>query len=139
MILFIDDDDHVENDVEELRFCGYEVHWAGTLDEAVGFLNERGDAVDGVICDVMMLHGKHFNAADTRDGMRAGVKFFEWSRKNWPDLPFVIFTNINTEALRQHFEREAKCLYIWKRGQYGEAFTEQIKRFIPIQSESHQQ
>lgn len=136
MILFVDDDPHhVENDVLNLRACGYKVHHASTIDEALNFLAAHSKEIDGVICDVMMPHGEAFTAAETRSGLRAGLKLFEWARKQWPDLPFVIFTNVKQEVLRSHFEKEPHCIYIQKQVYWGSKFTEQIKNFIPPPAE----
>src|SRR5581483_4642005 len=107
MILFVEDEgSRVENDIEELRFCGYEVQLVTNVDQAIQFLEGRRSEIDGVICDVMMPHDQHFSAEETRDGLRTGVKLFEWARARWPELPFVIFTNVRSEALRPRFENE---------------------------------
>ena len=133
MILFVEDEgSRVENDIEELRFCGYEVHLVTSVDQAIKFLEGRRSEIDGVICDVMMPHDRHFSAKETRDGLRTGVKLFEWVRARWPELPFVIFTNVLSEGLRSRFEDEPSCLYIEKRDFLGNDFIEQVQSLIPL-------
>lgn len=137
MILFVDDDlYHLENDVLNLRACGYKVHGLSTVDEALKFLAAHWNEIDGVICDVMMPHGESFTAADTRAGLRSGLRLFEWARKQWPDLPFVIFTNVKNEGLRSNFEKESRCMYMQKQDYWqGVKFIEQIRKFIPLPGE----
>jgi CheY-like chemotaxis protein len=138
MILFVDDEAfRMENDIEELRFRGYEVHLARTADEAVEFLQSNWRGVSGVICDVMMPHGSRFTEEETRGGLRTGVSFFQWTRARWPNIPFVIFTNVSNEALRQQLEREPKCIYIEKRDFLGDAFTDQVQKLIPLRNEDN--
>jgi CheY-like chemotaxis protein len=136
MILFVDDDlYHLENDISNLRACGYKVHHASTVDEAVDFIATHRNEIDGVICDIMMPHGEAFTAAETRAGLRAGLKLFEWARKQWPDLLFVIFTNVQYENLRGYFEKEPRCIYMQKQDYWGTKFPEQIKKIIPLPAE----
>lgn len=137
MILFVDDDPHhVENAVFNLRACGYQVHEVSTVDNALQFLAAHGNEIDGIICDVMMPHGDAFGSAETRAGLRTGLKLFEQAREQWPDLPFVIFTNVKEEVLRSYFEKESRCLYMQKQDYWeGKKFTERIKNFIPLSPE----
>ena len=136
MILFVDDDPyHVENDVFNLRACGYKVHEVSTVDEALAFLAAHRNDIDAVICDVMMPHGEAFGPAETRGGLRTGLRLFEKARDQSPELLFVVFTNVHSEGLRAYFERDPHCLYMQKQDNWGRKFTEQIKTFIPLPAE----
>jgi CheY-like chemotaxis protein len=134
VILFVDDEiDRLENDVEELKLCGYEVQTTARVDEAMKFLEAQHDEIDGVICDIMMPHWQAFPVEGTREGLRTGLKLFEWARGKWPGLPFVIFTNVSSDvALWEQFQRAPACIYIEKQDTYGLQFVDRVKALIPL-------
>jgi CheY-like chemotaxis protein len=134
VILFVDDEiGQFENDVENLIRAGFEVHAVASVDEAMKFLNERHRDVEGIICDIMMPHGAFFNGADTREGLRTGVKLFEWVRARWPETPFVVFTNIlRDKALWERFRREPNCIYVEKKDAVGHDFVNRVAEVIPL-------
>jgi CheY-like chemotaxis protein len=137
LILFIDDEGfRVENDIEELQFAGWQVHLATKINDAVKFLKAHRHEVECVICDVMMPHGTCFSADETRKGLRTGIKFFEWARQRWPDLPFVIFTNVSgDDGLRQKLEREPACIYVEKQSSLGQEFLKHVRKLITAKVE----
>jgi CheY-like chemotaxis protein len=134
VILFVDDEiGQFENDVENLTRAGFEVHPAASVDEAMTFLNERHRDVEGIICDIMMPHGAFFNGADTREGLRTGVKLFEWVRARWPEIPFIAFTNISWDKpLWDHLRKQPRCLYVEKENTVGNAFVQRVTDLIPV-------
>ena len=141
MILFVDDESHrVENDIDELCSRGYEVRLEETLAGALRFLENNRQNVDAIISDVMMPHGTSFTAEQTRDGLNTGVNFFDWVRERWPELPFIVFTNVSNAALRQRFEQEPRCFYLEKRDVRAEELADKVHRLIsPCEPSSDQQ
>jgi CheY-like chemotaxis protein len=134
VILFVDDEIYgLDNDVDNLTRAGFEVKIAATVDEAMAFLEDRRGDVEGIICDIMMPHGAVFTGADTREGLRTGVKLFEWVRARWPETPFVVFTNIlRDKALWERFRREPKCIYVEKKDAVGHDFVNRVAEVIPL-------
>ncbi len=135
MILMIDDEgDRIDNDIEWLRSSGYQVHLEQDVDQALKFLESHSPVIDGVICDIMIPHGRTFSGQQTRDGLRTGVSLFELVRAKWPDLPFIFFTNSINQPLRRRFQEERACAYLLKREHIGEQFIEEVRRLIPLKS-----
>jgi len=140
-ILFIDDDaGRVENDVYELRSCGFEVHLEQSVENAFRFFDDNCNELVAVISDIMMPHGETVTSEESVDGLRTGLVVFRRVRSRCPDLPFIFFTNVTTvdDALRKHIEsNERSCLYLEKRHYLSNEFAGRVKEFLTDERQHH--
>jgi CheY-like chemotaxis protein len=141
MILFVDDEERrVENDIEELRICGYEVHLETTIDGAFEYWEREEHAITAVISDIMMPHGSRLTDKETRDGLRSGVALYYAVRLKRQDTPFVFFTNVSFLValsapdgdLRRRLEEggDPQCHYLEKRDFLPFQFAAEVDRFL---------
>jgi CheY-like chemotaxis protein len=101
MILFVDDDKRrMESYVQELKFSDYQVEFQFDIDNAFCFYEDNQNDLQMVILDIMMPVGKNFrDRPAAENGLRTGICFYEKIRKEQPNLPVIIFTNVSRAEL----------------------------------------
>ena len=114
MIVLVDDEARqVDSYVEELRLSGYEVVLQDDVDDALRFVEEKQKEVTLLILDIIMPPGQ-LGDADTRKGLRSGLKFFDVVRRFAPTLPVLILTNVSDPHAAGRFRGEALCWFLMK-------------------------
>ena len=95
IILLIDDESRPMRFYRKaLENSGFTVEQRYNPDDALSFLRTAGVNVSIIILDIMMSPGKTFERADTREGLNTGRFLFEVVRKEWPDTPVIVLTNV---------------------------------------------
>jgi CheY-like chemotaxis protein len=131
MILMVDDERRqMDSHYLELRYSGYDVEYFTGVDDALRALEARGDQVDLLILDIMMPPGAAFKDADTKQGLRTGVRFFERVRADRPNLPVIIFTNVSPNRLEERFKRERACRLLQKEDYLPFELAEEVEKMI---------
>jgi CheY-like chemotaxis protein len=130
MILFIDDEKrYVDNICSELAFLGKQVTFCDGVDAAFALLEGSGE-VEGIVCDVMMPHGKLFTAPQTDENRKTGLRFVEFIRSSGINLPVVLLTNDNRQHVRDE-SRSLNCKVILKKDYPSFEIAEQIVESLP--------
>ena len=114
MILFVDDEKWtMDSYLLEFRLSFPDVAFESKVDAALKLIAQAGSDIEALILDVSMPGGNAFS--DKPDvGLTTGVHFYRRVRETLPELPIVIFTNVNNEEIKQKFEADDKCRFLNK-------------------------
>lgn len=135
MILIVDDEKrYIDNYMVELVICGYgdEVMLKTNVDAALHYLKENLAGIQLLILDIMMPPGESFRNSNAQLGLRTGVDFYERIRKDAPDLPVIIFTNVGDPSLEERFASERRCWFMRKTDYLPHEFAEEVQKIVPL-------
>ena len=101
-IIILIDDDHGPMDyfVEALRMRGFRVRHIDRVDEVFeNLITDRAPvAPDIFVIDLMMPHGKHFTAEQTKYGLDTGFFVIKKCRETFPNVPILCLSNVSRQA-----------------------------------------
>ena len=130
MILFTDDEKReMDSYLMELEMSFPDVIFKDTVDEALKVIGENRDKLKLLILDIMMPPGNEFKDSPDK-GLRTGVHFYESVRRILPDLPVVIFTNVNDAGVRERFEGDFRCWFLKKEDYLPYELAEEIREIL---------
>jgi DNA-binding NarL/FixJ family response regulator len=136
MIIFIDDEPRfMDSYVDYLKdFSNYEVKKISSVDEATSFLGHEAKSIDVqlLIIDVMMPPGEVFKDVDTKKGLRTGEFLYHKIRKEQPELPIIIFTNVSDPDFERKFENEKMFRFMRKEDYRLVDFLKEIDLMVEI-------
>lgn len=115
MIMLVDDEAReMDSYLRELDLAGFRVSFQPGVDEALQLWKEEGPRIRLLILDIMMPPGKAFQDVDTSEGLRTGVHLYDRVRRDDPDLPIVILTNVSDQRTRERFQHDSRCWFLRK-------------------------
>jgi len=131
MILFVDDESrHMNSYAQDLTEAGYEIVFQRNVDQALEYLTEHVTEIKLLILDIMMPPGKTFKDADTDEGRRTGVQFYERVREKMPELPVIILTNVADDELMDKFREDENCRYFQKKHYLPFEIVQEVKKSL---------
>jgi len=131
MILMVDDESKsMDSYRAELELSGYAVEYCDNVDAALQYFDKTHDQIQILILDIMMPPGRAFRAANTQDGLRTGVLFYERVRLTAPELKVVILTNVSDRRLAEQFEREPHAWFLNKEQFLPFELAQEVEKLI---------
>lgn len=92
--------------VRALKEAGFEVKRSFDPDSAWEQLSTKKIEVDAFILDLMMLPGNKYKDQETLDGLITGSFLYDDIRPLYPDVPFVVLTNLSDAQIPENLEHE---------------------------------
>jgi CheY-like chemotaxis protein len=128
MILFIDDEPRfVDSCALYLRDIGqFDIDLVANVDEAMNRLDTDNN-IQLAILDIMMPPGNKFKDIDTKKGLRTGEFLYKEIRKNHPNLPIIVFTNVSNPDVKEIFKDDTLCKFMEKSQYRLGDFLDEIK------------
>jgi CheY-like chemotaxis protein len=130
MIVFVDDEPRaIDAFHEELKEKGYDVKFFARVDEAWNFIEQNHGEIQLLILDIMMPAGSKIEDKEKGNGLRTGLSFFGESKKRFPSIPIVIFSNVTDHETIEMVEREGGS-FLKKTDFLTEEFFDEIKKTL---------
>jgi CheY-like chemotaxis protein len=102
-LLLVDDDlGAMTYVVMALEQAGYDVTQKSSVAEAIGFLREFSQTIDGVILDVMLPVGSRDSETEGF-GREGGHAVFKCLQSEYPGIPILILSNVSSGNLLGNF------------------------------------
>lgn len=134
MILFIDDEPKkMESYVDEIEFSNYKVKFLSNIDEALDYWNNKHNNINLLILDIMMPASNLLNKSPAKDGLRTGIYFYKKVRKEYTEIPIVIFTNVpkhSDSLINETLKKDTKVLFLQKEDYLPFQLVERIDEFL---------
>ena len=131
IVLFVDDEpEWVESYVDELQARTVDARLERSIDQADQFLQKNLEHIALLILDIMMPPGQMFSHGGTEQGLRTGMKLYEKIRKNAPELPIIMLTNVRDERVKKRFSREPHCWFLNKRGTLPHELADKVQSIL---------
>jgi CheY-like chemotaxis protein len=81
--------------IRNLRSHGIDTTYCSSVDEAYKLIQRRGTDFAVIILDIMMPPETRYKDFDTDEGIQTGTLLFSDVRKELPDVPVIILTNVS--------------------------------------------
>jgi len=131
IVLFVDDEpEWVESYVDELKARTVDARLERNIDQADQFLQKKLEHIALLILDIMMPPGRIFSQGGTERGLRTGVKLYEKIRKNAPELPIIMLTNVRDEKVKERFSHEPYCWFLNKRATLPHELADKVQAIL---------
>jgi CheY-like chemotaxis protein len=75
-------------------------------DAVFDFIEHKNPRVDAIILDIMMLPGKRYENENTNEGLATGTYLYKDLRQQYPDVPFIVLTNVSHQQTLMRFQEE---------------------------------
>ena len=114
LVLIVDDDRlPMRFYVRALEQKGFAVKHCLDSESALDFVKKEGAAIRIVILDIMMPPGT-YSAEETNEGLRTGFFLLKDLRKECPNVPVLVLTNVKNEDTLKEFKEGALLKVVQK-------------------------
>lgn len=111
MIIFIDDElNYISAFIQAFEMTGFSVETEKSIDQAWEKISNNPEAVDAIILDIMMPHGRLFTFEETEGGLNTGLMFIEKMIELDEQIPIIVLTNTDKSKLGKITHRNCKTL-----------------------------
>ena len=100
--------------VRALEKEGFVVKQFYDPDTAYEFVEHKNPRLEAIILDIMMLPGKRYENNDTDEGLATGTFLYKDLRQHYPDLPFIVLTNVSNQQTLLRLQNDPKLTVVQK-------------------------
>jgi CheY-like chemotaxis protein len=131
LLLLVDDETRpMAYYVRALEQRGFSVKHCLEPDSAISFAREKGREICAIVLDIMMPPGRAYQNEDTHQGLTTGVFLFDDLRRNCPDAPVLVLTNVRNPKTLDEFKGKGNVKVVQKMECPPFEFTELVKTMI---------